>query len=818
MKQKTLKQQMLELSGLKEKDFYNVYDTEEKFMAKFGKQIKKLQWGAAVNAANQGIDQKYKFNVNNYNQPQQFDENEYNTASANAHTYAKNNGQDDIDVNAPGQYALPAGLQQSQQTKVNWAQGVPVLSGIVRAGQALHDEKLAMQKAQQWEGVSDVALKASQTQDVDLNRMNKQMMWRPEDNITSGNELFPINGTGTNILAAKKGGKIPKAQWGQMLQGLGGAKAIGGSGKFMQGFNQFAGAGGVDTISKGISSLTGENAGGDMGGTVGGTIGSIWGPVGQAIGQIGGQLIGTAIDRRPAKIKAANNETYSHINQMAFGQGMKGLQQQNNSFMRTGGNIRQNNIPDLQLYDGGIEQVSPNTIKFTGESHVNGGQDITYGGNPVEVEGNEYASEMPDTKTGEDNLVVFGNLVNPLTNRKFKKDAGELAKAEAKQTNVTKKATEKIGAMDISTPHDKLAFTSLKLMNLGANMKLKALADEKATLAAMQGAINDTAEQYSLDADNLAKGNIKKAKYGTSIKADKGKTLAELFPNRNKVKIDDSQVGDIRELPEDQSSYRGTTTDQSTLNPWITGINAMLPLIRPSDAEQLDPQQLAGEMYALSTNQLEPVQAQTYKPQLATPYDISLQDMRNENTAATRAAQQQMGYNPAAQAMIAAQQYGANQKIGAEEFRMNQAQKDKVYGENRNTLNDAQLKNLQMYDQQYQRQAEAKSNTKSLTQAALNSISDKFMKNKLENRTLAIDENLYNYRFDRRGRAWNWNPLAQFNTQGMSQNPPAITNLAEGREPLYKKGKNGEFELVDITTVPRTKKTNGGIVRAIKNL
>jgi hypothetical protein len=244
----------------------------------------------------------------------------------------------------------------------------------------------------------------------------------------------------------------------------------------------------------------------------------------------------------------------------------------------------------------------------------------------------------------------------------------------------------------------------------------------------------------------------------------------------------------------------------------------MLPLIRPSDAEELDPRQLTGEMFALSQNQLEPVQAQTYNPQLSTPYDVSLQDMLNENTAATRAAQRLVGYNPAAEASIAGQAYGANQKVLAEQFRMNQAMKDKVYGENRNILNDAQLKNLGIYDNQYTRQAEAKSNTKAVTQAALNSISEKFLKNKLENRTLAINENLYNYRFDRRGRAWNWNPLAQFNTEGSGQTPPAITNLAEGREPLYRKGKNGEMELVDVTTVPKAKQTNGGIVRAIKNL
>jgi len=243
----------------------------------------------------------------------------------------------------------------------------------------------------------------------------------------------------------------------------------------------------------------------------------------------------------------------------------------------------------------------------------------------------------------------------------------------------------------------------------------------------------------------------------------------------------------------------------------------MLPLIRPSDAEDLDPRQLAGEMNALATNQLEPVQAQSYHPQLSSPYDVSLQDMLNENTGATRAAQRLMGYNPAAEAAIAGQAYGANQKVLADQFRLNQAQKDKVYGENRNTLNDAQLKNMGVYDQQYQRQAEAESNTKNVTQAALNSISDKFLKNKMENRTLAIDENMYNYRFDRRGRAWNWNPLAQFNTtmSGDATTKGKVSGVPDDWMTLY--DENGQFQ----GTKKKSKSTedrNGGLVKAIKNL
>jgi len=56
------------------------------------------------------------------------------------------------------------------------------------------------------------------------------------------------------------------------------------------------------------------------------------------------------------------------------------------------------------------------------------------------------------------------------------------------------------------------------------------------------------------------------------------------------------------------------------------------------------------------------------------------------------------------------------------------------------------------------------SNTKATTQAALNSMSDKYAKNKLENRKLSIYENMYNYRFGKSGRARNFNGLQFFDT------------------------------------------------------
>jgi len=190
--------------------------------------------------------------------------------------------------------------------------------------------------------------------------------------------------------------------------------------------------------------------------------------------------------------------------------------------------------------------------------------------------------------------------------------------------------------------------------------------------------------------------------------------------------------------------------------------NMLMPLLRGTDAEDLNANQLYGEMFALSNNQLEPVQGQSYRPELDVPYDISMQDQLNRNTSVFRGAQRMSQGNPEQLAMLQAQEYEANQPVYAEQFRQNQAMKDRVYSGNRATLNDAQLRNIQLNDQQYVRQAQARSNTKEANQLALNSMSDKYSRNQLEQRTLQTYENLYNYRFGKDFRTDNLNNLVDF--------------------------------------------------------
>ena len=568
--------------------------------------------------------------------------------------------------------------------------------------------------------------------------------------------------------------------------------------------------------------------------------------------------------------------------------------------------------PDFQMggelqihWGGGAEPMSYNpylpeggeTIMFRGQSHDesdgkgNTGIGITYGDNPVEVERGEPAMKLRDGSTGDSSLVVFGNLKIPkllgdpkAEGKNFKKYVEELSKIEDKQNKLVDKSITAIDEMEVQTPFDRLKFNSLQASVMGANQKLKDIAQKKMDAAALQSAMNDTIEEYGLKTTD--KGNIM-AKLGKNIlKAQVGKTVTEFssFPipgakledilfnplkggtlleysrtspttvaAAKKAAVASSQnsktvnaprkitpleplpIGKkyesaaLREMPtglfepsqginkqfmidNPPPSYSSPTVEVSTEEekgssklPLTTLLNQALPFLRPSDVQELDPSQLYGEMYALGANQLAPVQAQLFQPQLTTPYEISLQDARNANEATFRSQQRLFGYNPALQAQLAAEKYAANQRISGEEVRLNQALKNEIYKENREILDRAKLQNLALIDQQYVRQAEAVSKTKATTQAALNSIAAKYAQNRLENRTLQAYENLYNYRFDARGRAINMNPLVDFEAMIANASP---SQLEEYKNALETKSKKSDSKSAK----------NGSIVKALKNI
>jgi hypothetical protein len=577
---------------------------------------------------------------------------------------------------------------------------------------------------------------------------------------------------------------------------------------------------------------------------------------------------------------------------------------------------------ELQVYRGEAEPISNNpylpdggeTVMFRGPSHENGGMPISYGQSPVEVEGGEPAVKLRDGGSGEDNMVVFGNLKinedganmlgNPkLKNQKFKNYVNDLSKIEAKQNKIIDNSTDVLDNLEVINSFDKLKMSTLQANLMGSNMKLKDIATKKQDAAALQGAINDTAEEYGLIADDLAQGKMKKAKLGASIPmAQPGKYVskynltpwagnkdklgaktksiynaqqwdkiaenlgfkgkgnkafqefllkdpnrAKLIKSRNKelygnedVQLDDRlgaafNVEGLGGMPID-TSVIDTLDTKTNLTPfnfskyneqlqqrlkqdvpdlkkrgknfdWMGLVNQALPYLRPSDQEELDPRQLSGEFYALSNNQLEPVQAQTYQPKLQTPVDISYQDQINEITAQTRQAERLAGNNPEALAAIYAQATMAKNRVLGEQMRVNQGTKAQTYAANIDTLNNAQLQNLQAYAVQQQKQETAKSLTKATTQEALNSVSSKYAQNKAANRQLAIMENMYNYRYDKSGRAINMNPLVNFDEMIANASPDELTKYKALLEAKSSKEKTSNKAA-----------RNGSIVKAIKNL
>jgi len=551
---------------------------------------------------------------------------------------------------------------------------------------------------------------------------------------------------------------------------------------------------------------------------------------------------------------------------------------------------------ELETYWGGdAETISYNpylpdggeTIMFRGQSHDESdgqgrtGIGIKFGESPVEVERGEPAVKLKDGGTGEENLVVYGNMKIPsygitelndpkAKGKKFKTYVADLSKSEAKQNKIIDKNINLVNNIDGDNPFDMLKLASAKAMLTGADMKLKDISMKKQTAAGVQNAILDTAEEMGVESDALSKGKLKPiknsdmAKFGAKMetaqfgfkantppwqygdplpfvqgpgygvtptpsvsqkktstsakKTDTKKTsekapereprkeLVRPIPIRNIRTIDRSYLTDIqnRPAPAFRVPVQPVAKESSLFDKAIDAYDTLYPYIKPAIRNPLDPGQLAGEMFALSSNQLEPVQAQTYQPMLEQVSAISLQDQLNEIQSQTNAAMRMAGGNPAAQAMIAAQASAAKNKVLGEQFRMNQAMSDEVRRRNIATLNDATLKNLAILDQQYTRQETAKSKTKAQAFEALSSIAEKIGKNKAETMSANVMANMYpNYTFGPKGRIFNTG-VTKFNTgtvgdMTFDQFKAALTNDEK------KEDKKGG-------------KRNGSIVKAIKGL
>ena len=527
---------------------------------------------------------------------------------------------------------------------------------------------------------------------------------------------------------------------------------------------------------------------------------------------------------------------------------------------------------DLQVHRGKAETMSYNpflpdggeTVMFRGPSHDNGGMPITFGENGVEVEGGEPAVKLQDGGSPDGNLVVFGDMYMPGQKQKFKHYAADLSKTEAKQNKLVDKSTKLINDLDVNTEFDKLSLQAANANIIGANMKLRDIAAKKTEAAALQNAILDTASEQGLVAADLAKGKIvkdkeamKKAKFGAKMETAQLGSALKFMPSNvvaanmnypqapvdaramfapdaysaidmgnNVLNIPHTPYDATIVAPKDVPPAFNEDTAAAAIKEKKKGFNwkdaslfaqSVMPFIRPTNQEPLDPAQTSAEMFALASNKLEPVQAQLYTPQLSTPYDISLQDQLNANQADFNAMQRQLGGNPEALAALAAQKYGANAQVLGNQFRANQAEKARVYEANRQALNEAQRANLGILDQQFTRQALGKSKTKQETETALQSIASKIQQHNLANRTLGVYENMYNYRYAPGGQAYNLNAPYSFNVPTVGSGAKSTSDIALTEAERLQALADAQ-KLKEANAKSKKTARNGAIVKAIKGL
>lgn len=183
--------------------------------------------------------------------------------------------------------------------------------------------------------------------------------------------------------------------------------------------------------------------------------------------------------------------------------------------------------------------LSPSFIELGGKKHSKGGTDIAYNGQVVEAEQGETLA-----KDNQDNLVVYGNMLVPGTNRKFKNVAKDIAR---KEQSAYKALDESIELIENNKPHTKLgslAFNSGIVLNDASKQNFKASQAEKQQLA-------DT-QEFML---NLSKNSGKSPDKISSIFKNGGKIS---YKKGGKVS---KKQQEIRDIISEEAQYQGVDPD-----------------------------------------------------------------------------------------------------------------------------------------------------------------------------------------------------------------------------------------------------------------
>jgi hypothetical protein len=299
--------------------------------------------------------------------------------------------------------------------------------------------------------------------------------------------------------------------------------------------------------------------------------------------------------------------------------------------------------------------------------------------------------------------------------------------------------------------------------------------------------------------------------------------IAGKLPNRSIGDLQSQITSDMSGL---ESQYSGIPTetksgrfDKNIADSIMMYANQLLPFIRPSDAEGLSPEQIAGELMAISTNQVVPVQMQKFSPRLQSMRNVSFDEQYARNQDDFNAMIRRVGNNPSALSALGAEKYKADRQIADAAFKTNEGLAQATMAQNLEALNKADLINLELIDKQYGRQEQAISNTKATQQAALNSINAKILENRNLMNSLRTFENLYNYRFDKGFRATNMNPFATFNMEGSgTTGAGSFANMTPEELKLMAAQREYQEKQQERLTKGSSKKSNGGLVQSYKNM
>ena len=839
-----MKDQFLKLAGAKnEKEFYKLFPTEEAFKAKYGKKIEKLLRNEGIEKAQGGI----KAGLNSFSnyQPKGIPAQPEFKAPDEVFSFSPETG------NKKNKFLSDFGNISDDDVVNTFNAGSAIGKSVQNYASARDAKKKAKQEGEYLRELSPLVAKANQG---DMDRPQRKYL-RPDHPafLIQPDTLHNPLGSGQGLYA-KNGTEIA---------------------------NTFA----PNTIYT------------DLGKADAGAIMAVAAEAVNTVGDMAAWFGGM----NTRKLQKENEKLMSQMGAQPMMQNLQATQYGSYmedggrmDFLRTGGNIRHNEMPmngNLKVDGkGDIEYIAynPEVAKTgangfigisRGPSHDDGGFNIAYGENGftsdyakagaqstmpspsiVEIEGGETVIESANGSSLQGkNLNILGNLkvgildksvsdginetvMSDILKRRNLKDvkyktASYLGGRETQRTNRAENKYLKLIDSD-----DLLTSSSAKAGLEGVQMRYKNLKNFQDNLINSQLAINTTAEEMGLNPDKLAyRGKVEKAKTGGKLStADKG--VQKKTDERDPLIIDPSvlpnvkmnSTGTVEDAANEALSYFKTQSEEPfrenypaikermskrIMDSMNLYANQLYPFIRPSDAEGLSPEQIAGELMAISTNQVVPVQMQKFSPRLQSMRNVSFDEQYARNQDDFNAMMRRVGNNPSALSALGAEKYKADRQIADAAFKTNEGLAQATMAQNLEALNKADLINLELIDKQYGRQEQAISNTKATQQAALNSINAKILENRNLMNSLRTFENLYNYRFDKGFRATNMNAPATFNMEGSgSPGTSFIANYTPEQLKLMAAQKEYEEKQQERLTKGTSKKSNGGLVQAYKKL